>query len=138
MNKQIKEKELPVAIYMSGHGLDWADSDDIANQLYEQGYRKIPEGSVVLDHDEAQKYCAYKIIEPQIKGCLDRELALEKQLKEARKKALDLALILSEVIEKLNVCTLKLENKSQEFTNGYTKAIAEVRNSIVELTKNLE
>ena len=44
MNKQIKEKDLPVAIYMSGHGLDWADSKDIANQLYEQGYQKQKQG----------------------------------------------------------------------------------------------
>lgn len=64
--------------------------------------------------------------------------ALEEQLQEARKKALDLAFILSEVIEKLNVCTLKLENKNQEFTDGYTEAIAEVRNSLKELLKMLE
>ena len=56
---------------------------NIATHLIEQGYtkNKIPEGSVVLDRQEYQKYCAYKIIEPQIKGCLDRERELEKQVK---------------------------------------------------------
>lgn len=39
--KQIDEKhELSESIYMSGHGLDRKDSDDIAEQLYHEGYRK--------------------------------------------------------------------------------------------------
>ena len=42
--KQIEEKhELSESIYMSGHGLDWKDSDDIAEQLYNAGYRKQSE-----------------------------------------------------------------------------------------------
>ena len=40
--KQIEEKhELSESIYMSGYGLDWKDSNDIAEQLYNAGYRKI-------------------------------------------------------------------------------------------------
>lgn len=39
--KQIEEKhELSESIYMSGYGLDWKDSNDIAEQLYNAGYRK--------------------------------------------------------------------------------------------------
>lgn len=39
--QQIDEKhELSESIYMSGHGLDRKDSDDIAEQLYYEGYRK--------------------------------------------------------------------------------------------------
>ena len=39
--KQIEEKhELSESIYMSGHGLDWKDSEDIAEQLYTADYRK--------------------------------------------------------------------------------------------------
>lgn len=53
-----------------------------AKLLYNANYRKIPKGSLVLDRQEHQKYCAYKIIEPQIKGCLDRERELEKQVAE--------------------------------------------------------
>ena len=53
-----------------------------AEVLYKLGYRKIPEGSVVLTREEHQKYLAYKIIEPQIRGCLDRERELEKRLQE--------------------------------------------------------
>ena len=34
----------------------------------------------LLDEKEWQDYCAYKHIEPQIKGCLDREKELEQQL----------------------------------------------------------
>ena len=33
---------------MSGHGLDWKDSDDIAEQLYAEGYRKQKEGEWIV------------------------------------------------------------------------------------------
>ena len=36
----------------------------------------------LLTEKEWQDYCAYKTIEPQIKGCLDRERELEKKLAE--------------------------------------------------------
>lgn len=43
--EQIEEKHaLSESVYMSGHGLDWKDSDDIAEQLYTEGYRKQREG----------------------------------------------------------------------------------------------
>lgn len=43
-NKRIEEKhELSECIYMSGFGLDWKDSNDIAEQLYELGYCKRSE-----------------------------------------------------------------------------------------------
>lgn len=58
----------------------------LARDMFALGYRKIPEGSVVLDRQEHQQYCAYKIIEPQIKGCLDRERELERKLKELEDK----------------------------------------------------
>ncbi len=40
MKEQIEKHELSDSIYMSGHGLDHKDSDDIAEQLYTEGYRK--------------------------------------------------------------------------------------------------
>lgn len=46
MKEQIQEKHaLSESIYMSGHGLDWKDSDDIAEQLYTEGYRKQKHGT---------------------------------------------------------------------------------------------
>ena len=37
-----------------------------------------------MSESEYQKYCAYKIIEPQIRGCLDRERELQKQVDELK------------------------------------------------------
>lgn len=37
-----------------------------------------------MTESEFQKYCAYKIIEPQIRGCLDRERELQKQVDELK------------------------------------------------------
>jgi hypothetical protein len=39
-NKTDELHELSESIYMSGYALDWKDSDDIAEQLYNEGYRK--------------------------------------------------------------------------------------------------
>ena len=47
----------------------------------------------LINEKEWQDYCAFKHIEPQIKGCLDREREYEKQLAEKDKE-----------IEKLNAC----------------------------------
>lgn len=70
-----------------------------AIRLAYQDYRKIPEGSVVLDRQEYQKYCAYKIIEPQIRGCLDRERELEKQVAELEEQRDRQAYIAEDLIQ---------------------------------------
>ena len=59
---------------------------EYAKNGVEEGYRKIPEGAVVLMRSEHQKYLAFKIIEPQVRGCLDRERELEKRLETIRKE----------------------------------------------------
>ena len=43
----------------------------------------------LLDENEFQRYCAYKHIEPQIKGCLDRERELEKKLAEKERQHIE-------------------------------------------------
>lgn len=48
MKEQIEKHELSDSIYMSGHGLDRKDSDDIAEQLYTEGYRRQSENTVEL------------------------------------------------------------------------------------------
>lgn len=59
---------------------------EVCTELYTAGYRKISENAVVLTREEHQRYLAYKIIEPQIRGCLDREVKLEKQVRELGKE----------------------------------------------------
>ena len=61
-------------------------SKRVAEEILKRYQPKIPEGAVVLTAGENQKYAAYKIIEPQIKGCLDRERELEKRLETIRKE----------------------------------------------------
>ena len=81
------------------HDLWSDDAKEIAKALVILGYRKIPEGSVVLDRQEHQRYCAYKIIEPQIRGCLDRELKLEKQIAELEEQRDRQAYIAEDLIQ---------------------------------------
>ena len=58
------------------------DADSQAKALYDKGYRKINENDIVFSKSEHQHYLAYKLIEPQIKGCLDRERELERRIQE--------------------------------------------------------
>ena len=85
MDKQIEEMSKDVEEYVV---MFWSNDlyNETARALYNAGYRKIPEGAVVLTREEEQKYLAYKIIEPQIRGCLDRERELEKRLETVRKE----------------------------------------------------
>lgn len=58
----------------------------MAEALYDAGYRRNPKNAVVLTREEHQKYLAFKLIEPQVRGCLDREQELEKQVHELDKE----------------------------------------------------
>ena len=55
-----------------------------------KNYREVTEKKHLLDEIEWQDYCAYKHIEPQIKGCLDREKELKQQLTEKDEEIKDL------------------------------------------------
>lgn len=56
--------------------------EDVADALIAEGL-KLDD----MTETDRQRYNAYKIIEPQIKGCLDREKNLEKRLAEAEHRA---------------------------------------------------
>lgn len=87
-NKQIQEiaKDLKECLPSSWYYLKSVDSDTycVAKHFLNEGYRKIEKDDIVLSKLEHQKYLAYKIIEPQIKGCLDRERELEKTVEGLR------------------------------------------------------
>ena len=61
-------------------------SDEDKDCLVKMINKYLPKDSVVLSKGEYQKYCAYKIIEPQIKGCFDRDREFEKRLETIRKE----------------------------------------------------
>ena len=82
MNEQKQIEEMADVMY----GVEAFELEVLAEALYNAGYRKIPEGAVVLTREEHQKYLAFKIIEPQVRGCLDRERELEKRLETAIKE----------------------------------------------------
>ena len=72
----------------------WYDSDikedlcpncyDYFKQLKQQLDKK--DKMHLLDEQEFQHYCAYKLIETEIKGCLDREKQLEQELAKLKEK----------------------------------------------------
>ena len=78
------EKDIKNCVYLK-QGIG-CDRYKFAKENYDKGYRKINEDEIVLSKKDTQKYFAYKIIEPQIKGCLDRERELERQLETIRKE----------------------------------------------------
>lgn len=101
--------------------MSYTCAKQIAMNFYEQNYRKIPEGSVVLDRHEHQKYCAYKIIEPQIKGCLDRERELEKQVAELEEQRDRQAYIAEDLIQEKHKWTEQARKETAEKTIKWFK-----------------
>ena len=89
--KQVEEMEKDIAVRMAmAKGVAGSMNNGVegwlSEYLIEKGYRKIPENAVVLTREEHQKYLAFKLIEPQVRGCLDRERELEKQVHELDKE----------------------------------------------------
>lgn len=87
---------------------------------------KIPEGGVVLTREEHQKYLAFKIIEPQVRCCLDRERELEKRLETAIKETAEK--FAERLKERLDISAI-----------GYSTAeiVSEVENKIDEVCKEI-
>ena len=112
---------------------------EIARVLINLDYRKILEGSVVLDRQEHQHYCAYKIIEPQIKGCLDRERELERKLKELEEQRDKQAYITEELIQEKHRWTeqARKETAKEIFETLYEEfGLEEIgKNSRIKVTK---
>lgn len=64
-----------------GKWLKWCPKEE------RQQYIKDNENKThLLSEVEYQQYCAYKLIEPQIKGCMDREKEYQRQLEEKDKE----------------------------------------------------
>ena len=68
------------------HAMAWKLAE-LEDKIEQGTLKEIPEGAVVLTREEHQKYLAFKIIEPQIIGCLDRERILERTVECLRANA---------------------------------------------------
>lgn len=116
--KQIEILLLTEAIYESGHGLDWGDCKDIAEQLDFLDYRKIPKGSVVLTEE---RHTALKLIENyHIKSCGKNSVVLTtEELEEIRKQAV------KEVLEKTKEKCKELEDKFSHLCKSKKECLME-------------
>ena len=86
---------------------------------------------MVLTREEQQKYAAYKIIEPQIRGCLDRERELEKRLETIRNETAERFAAQMKVLLSSNTYFV-LANKER-----LHKAIDEICKEITEGVENV-
>lgn len=60
--KQFEERrDLSEIIFWSGYGFDRGTCNDIASQIQEQGYRKIPEGAIILTKEEIAALNEYQL-----------------------------------------------------------------------------
>ena len=69
MKEQIEKHELSESIYMSGYGLERKDCDDIADQLYFEGYRKQSEW-ISVDGYERYSVNEYGIVKNNETGMI--------------------------------------------------------------------
>ena len=82
MGREKQIEEMANALYCKQDEYDISNPFEVAKAVIDLGYQKINEDDIVLSRSEHQHYLAYKLIEPQIKGCLDRERELERRIQE--------------------------------------------------------
>ena len=120
---------VPVLTDYSSSAKNDISLNEALNLIPDDDIRKIPEGSVVLTEEEFNEFRQTIITQSQeyTKRCNE----MNDKIINARKEAV------KEVLEKINekLCTFKLENKSQEYSDGYVDAIAEVCSILDETAK---
>lgn len=128
VSKYHAKNDLANALYLKQDEFDLSNPFEVANCVINLGYRKINENEIVISKREHQRYCAYKIIEPQIKGCLDRERALEKQLEMEREEKTELLKALY-LLTRENACGVALITKEsiEEISKKYGVEIGETK-----------
>ena len=101
-----------------------------AEAIYNAGYHKLPKDNVVLSINEwinFNKDHANELIKTKEE---EYGLGYEKGSKETAEKFYD------KVNE--NICVFKLENKSKEFVDGYTQAIADICGRLDQVARSEE
>ena len=99
-----------------------------AERLYNANYRRVPENAVVLTEEE---YNALMLEQKRLKEIVDR-IPCGYELKDKTRKE-----TANEFYNKVNenICSFKLENKSQEFIDGYAQAIADICGRLDQVAK---
>lgn len=102
-----------------------------------KNYREVTEKKHLLDEKEWQDYCAFKHIEPQIKGCLDREKEYEKQLAEKEKEYQSFKKIADENVNYLkNRILEETRNYNQDKISFAVEQLTLFKNTIVNKMNN--
>lgn len=104
--------------------------EKISSSLVSQNVRIIPEGSVVLTGRETQHYYAFKAIEPEIRGCMDRERELIKKLEQRDNEIKELNIANKNLTFQLQchddeVQRLMKENGKLRFERDFAQKIAQ-------------
>ena len=124
MNKEQQIEEMARDIYEQ-KSCDTSFEENcktLAYDLVALGYQKIDKDSAVLSREEQEKILT----------------ATEKRIKELKRQILQAR---KETAEKFydkvneNICVFQLENKNQEFTDGYAQAIADICGRLDQVAK---
>lgn len=112
---------------------------EVATIIYGNNYRKIPEDSVVLSGEEYEMLVnQYKNLEIKYSNLCDN-YRLCKDANETLKQ--NIIITRKEIAENFydkvneNICVFQLENKNQEFTDGYAQAIADICGRLDQVAK---
>lgn len=116
-----------------------------ATILYNANYRQIPENAVVLTREEFDRLNSCIKSEEEVRAIMQQQmLPIVRELtdKEVGTKLGTVAALVrkataNEFYDKINenICSFKLENKSQEFIDGYAQAIADICGRLDQVAK---
>ena len=122
MDKQIEEMAQDIYEQKSCDTSFKENCKILAYDLVTLGYQKIDKDSAVLSREEQERILT----------------ATEKRIKELKRQILQAR---KEIAEKFydkvneNICVFQLENKNQEFTDGYAQAIADICGRLDQVAK---
>ena len=122
MNNQIEEMARDIYEQKSCDTSFEENCKILAYDLVTLGYQKIDKDSAVLSREEQERILT----------------ATEKRIKELKRQILQAR---KETAEKFydkvneNICVFQLENKNQEFTDGYAQAIADICGRLDQVAK---
>lgn len=136
MNKEIEEMASDMDYGCTKRDLYPDDAKEIAEALYLLGYQKIDKDKqVVLTREEYERLKLELAIEKKRAD----ESYTQKEVEEiiASKERIKSKEIAEEFYDKVNenICVFRLENKNQEFADGYAQAIADICGRLDQVAK---
>lgn len=134
-NQLIKEMANDMDYATIQHDLWPDDTKEIAKTLIMLGYRKVPEGSLIVTNDNAEELANVIVTSPQMQSVMSNLIKVWQ--KEAAEKILNEQYQECKVAER-DVLIARGGNKNDDYYKGFSLGMANTKMHIQELAKQFD